>query len=111
MKKITKVILMRCLMCLLMCLLMAGISRAAGTYSVQLGGDSWEVKFTPGPFGPGEMGYADVSVNGNWVAEYPYSHDTGSLFYEVYGLGTFFKYDYNHLILYKDLLGEPLVQE
>jgi hypothetical protein len=107
MKKITKVILMGCLMCLLM----AGISRAAGTYSVQLGGDTWEVNFTPGPFGPGEMGYADVSVNGNWVAEYSYSHETGSLFYEVYGLGTFFKYDDNHLILYKDLLGKPLVQK
>ena len=93
--------------CVLALLLLTLTSaKAAGSYSVTIGDDVAELVFVPGPFGPGEMGTAELMVNGRFEAEYSYSWPDDSPVITVYGLGTFFYLQNDDaLIFYKDLLG------
>lgn len=97
------------LMTVLMFLVLAGISFAAGTYTVQIGDSKVDLDFVPGPYGPLECGTAKVYVDDVPAGSFVYRADAEDVFLTVIGLGTFFKTD-DKLIFYQDLLGVPLVK-
>jgi hypothetical protein len=52
---------------------------AGHTYTVNLSGTVYEIRFTQGPFGPGPCGKADLIADGSVLATYDfYAHGSGA---------------------------------
>ena len=75
---------------------------AGHTYTVNLAGTVYEIRFTQGPFGPGPCGNADLKANGAVLATYDF-YANGDMVI-ITNLGNFYYRDWELIWIQGQLL-------